>query len=192
MHIRFHFKITKHYLVNKTFLEHLLCSGYFECFLFYSYPHRANILLYDSQGRRENIKWAMNECVSPTNMYTLFFLIVRTQKELSGVRINGSMKYWISPGMLRKKNIYIASSFPCRKNPALPYYSSPMNLLYCSHKNFISSHQLCGSLPPHHQAIPCHLKEFHSIPTLSTWSKHQIAEVKGSIPRDCTSHPPCF
>lgn len=35
----------------------------------------------------------------------------------------------ISPGMLRKKNIYIASSFPCRKNPALPYYSSPMNLL---------------------------------------------------------------
>lgn len=67
-----------------------------------------------------------------------------------------------------------------------------MNLLYCSHKNFISGHQLCGSLPPHHQAIPCHLKEFHSILTLSTWSKHQIAEVKGSIPRDCTSHPPRF
>lgn len=57
-----------------------------------------------------------------------------------------------------------------------------MNLLYCSHKNFISGHQ----------AMPCHLQEFHSILTLPTWSKHQTAEVKGSIPREGISHSLSF
>ena len=107
-------------------------------------------------------------------------------------RVNGSRKYSLDfTWDVKKKKKYLLP-FYVGKNPVLPYYFFPMNLLYCSHKNFISGHQLCGSLPPHHQAIPCHLQELHSILTLSTWSKHQIAEVKGSIPRDCTSHPPCF
>lgn len=147
-HIRFHFKIIKH-LVNKIFLEPLLCSGYFECFLFYSCPHRANILLFDSQGWREDIRSRMNECVSSTNTYTLFFLNCKNT-ELSGVGINGSMKYSLDftwDFKKKKKKTTQLLPFYVGKNPVLPYYFSPMNLLYCSHKNFISGHQLCGSLP---------------------------------------------
>lgn len=92
----------------------------------------------------------------------------------------------------KKKYIY-SFSFPCRKNPALPYYS----LLWISftvHTQKISFLVTnCVEVCPHTTKHPLSTPDkFHSIPTLSTWSKHQIAEVKGSIPRDCTSHPPCF
>ena len=192
-HIRFHFKIIKH-LVNKIFLEPLLCSGYFECFLFYSCPHRANILLFDSQGWREDIRSRMNECVSSTNTYTLFFLNCKNT-ELSGVGINGSMKYSLDftwDFKKKKKKNNPASSFLCREksSSSLLFLSYESPLLFTQKLHFWSP--TVWKFAPHHQAMPCHLQEFHSILTLPTWSEHQTAEVKGSIPREGISPSPSF
>ena len=83
-----------------------------------------------------------------------------------------------------------------KKNSLLPPYVGkksflpvvcflPTCLPYQSHRTLHSVHQLCGGFSPQHQLS---VLQSNLILTPSTWTQHQIPQVKGSVPQDCPSH----